>query len=282
MAPPLDTGFPSSDARDDFSRARRQHALRSLAARLRRDPGDVDLVLPFEEVVEALGRVSERFLGLQTIALDSVVGTVGRTREFDRSFRPTSNRTRQRWERIADAQRRGEAMPPISVYRIGDVHFVRDGHHRVSVARAQGRRDIDAHVTEVTTRVPIDRGTSLADLPLKTHERLFRERVPLSDAEFQEVRLSDPWHYGSLAEGVEAWGFRHGQGRREFVTREEVARIWLEEEFRPVVAMLHDADLIGAGTPADAYIRVAAERYRLMRTHEWSDEVLERLRRELS
>jgi hypothetical protein len=242
---PLDTGFPASDARDDFSRARRQRALATLAAKLRREPGDVDLVLPFEEVVEALGRVSERSLGLQTIPLDSIVGTVGRTREFDRSFRPTSNRTRQRWERIADAQRRGTAMPPIDVYRIGDVHFVRDGHHRVSVARAQGRKDIDALVTEVTTRVPIDRATNLRDLPLKGHERLFRERVPLPAAEFEEVRLSDPWHYGSLAEGVEAWGFRQG-------------------------------------TPADAYMRVAGERYRLMRTHEWSDDVIERLRRELT
>jgi hypothetical protein len=281
MAPPLDTGFPTSDAQSDFSRARRQGALARLAARLRREPGDVDLVLPFEEVVEALGRVSERSLGLQTIPLDSIVGTVGRTREFDRSFRPTSNRTRQRWERIANAQRRGEAMPPISVYRIGDVHFVRDGHHRVSVARAQGLDVIDAYVTEVTTRVRIDRGMSLRDLPLKSHERLFRERVPLSDAEVDEVRPSDPWDYGALAEGVEAWGFRHAQGRGEFVTRQEIARVWLEDEFRPVVAMLREADLIGKGTAADAYMRVASERYRLMRTHDWNDDVIERLRREL-
>jgi hypothetical protein len=281
MAKPLDTGFPASDARDDFSRARRQRALARLAARLRGEPGDVDLVLPFEEVVEALGRVSERSIGLQTIPLASIVGTVGRTREFDRGFRPTSSRTRQRWERIADAQRRGEAMPPISVYRIGDVHFVRDGHHRVSVARAQGRKDIDAYVTEVTTRVGIDAGMSLAELPLKSHERLFRERVPLSGAEFEEVRPSDPWDYGSLAEGVEAWGFRHSQGRREFVTREEIAHAWLVDEFRPVVAMLREADLIGKGTDADAYMRVSSERYRLMRTHEWSDEVIDRLRREL-
>jgi hypothetical protein len=151
----------------------------------------------------------------------------------------------------------------------------------VSVARAQGRKEIDAYATEVTTRVPIDRRTSVRELPLKSHERLFRERVPLSEAEFAELRLSDPWHYGSLAEGVEAWGFRHAQGRRELLGREEIARIWLEDEFRPVVAMLREADLVGKGTPADAYMRVAAERYRLMRTHEWSDDVIARLRREL-
>jgi hypothetical protein len=281
MARPLDTGFPTSDAQSDFSRARRGQTLHRLAARLRREPGDVALILPFDEVVEALGRVSERSLGLQTIELDSIVGTVGRTGEFDRSFRPTSNRTRPRWERIANAQRRGKDMPPISVYRIGEMHFVRDGHHRVSVARAQSRKLIDAYVTEVVTRVGADRALRPSDLPLKGHERLFRERVPLSDAEFREVRLSDPVDYGPLAEGVEAWGFRLEQGSRELLRREDVSRLWLNDEFRPVVAMLREADLIGKGTDADAYMRVASERYRLMRTHEWNDEVIERLRREL-
>jgi hypothetical protein len=281
VAPPLDTGFPTSDAQSDFSRARRQHALARLAARLRRERGDVDLILPFDEVVDALGRVSERSVGLQTIRLDSIVGTVGRTREFDRSFRPTSNRTRPRWERIANAQRRGEDMPPISAYRIGDMHFVRDGHHRVSVARAQGRDSIDAYVTEVTTRVPIDKALRAGDLPLKSHERVFLERVPLSKDEFEEVRLSDPWQYGTLAEGVEAWGFRLIQECGEALGRRHVAELWLRDELRPVVSMLREADLVGRGTAADAYLRVAAERYRLMRTHDWNDEVIERLRREL-
>ena len=98
----------------------------------------MNVILPFEEVVAALGRRGERRLGLQAIALDSIVGTVDRGREFDRSFRPTIGRVRTRWERIATAQRRGEAMPPIDVYRIGELHFVKDGHHRVSVARALG------------------------------------------------------------------------------------------------------------------------------------------------
>ena len=275
---PLDTGFPTSDAQDDFSRARRQATLARIGARLRREPTDVDVILPFEEVVEALGRVSERSLGLQTIPLDSIVGTVSRTREFDRSVRPTSNRTRPRWERIANAQRRGKDMPPISVYRIGDMHFVRDGHHRVSVARAQGRKDIDAHVTEVTTRIGADRAIRVTDLPLKDHLRVFLERVPLSDAELKEVRLSDPWSYASLAEAVEAWGFRVSQNCSEFLTRQDVARLWLNDEFRPVVEMLREADLIGPGTPADAYIRVATERYRLMRTHEWNEAIIEHLR----
>jgi hypothetical protein len=277
-----DTGFPTQDARTDFSRARRRQVLTRLARNLRREPNDVDLILPFEEVVEALGLRGERYLGLQTIPLDSIVGSVDRARDFDRRFRPTSARVRGRWQRIAEAQRRGQAMPPISVYRIGDMHFVRDGHHRVSVARAMGRKDIDAYVTEVQTAVGPGERLTAADLPRKGHERVFFERVPLPPEARARIRVSDPWDYAKLAEGVEAWGFRLMQHRLEFMTREEVAAEWFREDYEPIVAALRDAGLIGDGTETEAYMRVVSERYRLMRTHVWDEGVLERLQRELS
>lgn len=277
-----DTGFPQTDAQFDFSRARRQRALGQLADRLRREPSDFNVILPFEEVVEALGRVSERGLGRQTIPLDSIVGTVDREREFDRRFRPTSSSVRPRWERIALAQRRGQSMPPIDVYRIGELHFVRDGHHRVSVARALGHEVIDAYVTEVITRVGPDSGIRLADLPLKSHERVFYERVPLPREARERIRLSDPARqYAGLAEGVEAWGFRVMQDRGHLLSREQVARAWFEEEYVPVVERLREADLIGDDTETEAYIRVATERYMLLRTHVWDEAVIERLRQEL-
>jgi hypothetical protein len=277
-----DTGFPSQDARTDFSRARRRQVAGRLSRSLRREPGDVDLILPFEEVVEALGLRGERYLGLQTIPLDSIVGTVDRTRGFDRRFRPTSARVRGRWQRIAEAQRRGQSMPPISLYRIGDMHFVRDGHHRVSVARAMGRSDIDAYVTEVRTAVGPGESLTPADLPHKSHERVFYERVPLPPQARARIRLSDPWDYAKLAEGVEAWGFRLMQHRLEFISREEVAAEWFREDYEPIVAALRQVGLIGDRTETEAYMRLVSERYRLLRTHDWDEDVRERLRRELS
>jgi hypothetical protein len=276
-----DTGFPAQDAQSDFSRARRRQVLARLARRLRREPDDVDVVLPFEEVRDALGFRGERRLGLQVISLDSVVGTVDRSREFDRRFRPTSRRVRDRWQRVAEAQRRGQAMPPISVFRIGDMHFVEDGHHRVSVARAQGRRDIDAYVTEVLTEVDPDSGLRAADLPLKSHERLFYERVPLSPPARSRIQLSDPWDYGRLAVCVEAWGFRAMQAVAQFMTREQVAEAWFGDDYEPIAADLREAGMIGSGeTETEAYMRIVGERYFLMRSHVWDEEVLERLRRE--
>jgi hypothetical protein len=276
--PPLRTGLSSVDAQDDFRRARRHAAFGRLTRVLARERGDVDLILPFDEVVDALGRTGEHDLGLQVVALESIVGTTDRVTGFDRQFRPTSSTVRTRWERVAAAMRRGEPLPPVSLYRVGEVHFVRDGHHRVSAARALGWHDIDAYVTAVQTKVGAGRELRLADLPLKSHERLFRERVPLSPDRAARVRLADPMDYGSLAEGVEAWGFRNMQERGQLLDRAEVAELWFDHEFATVIELLREADLLGSGTEADAYHRVACERYDLTRSHEWSDEVIERLK----
>jgi hypothetical protein len=278
----FDTGLTQQDAEDDFSAARRRAALARIRRVLLREPDDVDEILPFDEVVSALGRVGQRHLGVQTIPVETVVGTVDRGRDFDRSFRPTSRRVRPRWERIARASRRGESMPPISVYRVGRLHFVRDGHHRVSVARALGHPVIDADVVEVLTAAEPPPGLRAGELPLKSHERVFFERVPLPPEARAEIQLSAPSDYARLAEGVEAWGFRHAQALGEHVDRPRAARDWLALEYRPIVAELRELGLIGRReSPTLAYMRVAAERWRLLRTHRWDDEVFERLRREL-
>ena len=278
----MDTGFPNQDAQTDFSRARRGQQMARVAARLRREPDDVGAILPFDEVVDALGRRSEKRLGLQTIDLDSIVGTVDRSRrEFDRSFRPTSRKVKRRWQGIAEAMRRGDSMPPIDVYRVGDLHFVIDGHHRVSVARQLGRDKIDAMVTEIGTVVGPGPRISTGDLPLKSHERLFFERVPLPAGARERIQLTRLEDYAELAEGVEAWGFRLMQAEAKLLSREEVARAWFEQEYEPVTAMIVEAGLVGAGTETEAYERIIGQRYFLLRTHAWNEEILERLRPEL-
>jgi hypothetical protein len=275
--PPRSTGMPSVDAQHDFMRARRQATLSRLAARLRGEPDDVRVILPYEEVIDALGFVSERPAGAAVVPLDAIVGTVDRQREFDRRFRPTSGRVRSRWEHIAAAMRRGDSLPPVDLLRIGEIYFVRDGHHRVSVARALKLTDIDAYVTDVVTRVGAERAITYADLPTKSHEREFFERVPLPGNARGEIVLTDPWAYAALAESVEAWGFRTSQDRGEPITRREVAFLWLENEYRPVIAMLREADLIGDKGETEAYMRVNAERYRLLRTSRWDDDVIRRV-----
>ena len=273
-----ETGFPRADAENDFLRARRGQVLSRLSTWLRREPDDVNIMLPFHEVVEALGYLGEHRIGLRVIKLDSIVGTVDRSRDFDRRFRPTSARVRERWERLALAARRGEEIPPIEVYRVGELHFIIDGHHRVSVALAHGLSTIEASVTVVRTKLDPSGIRHRGDLIVKDYRRLFLERVPLTGHARASVIVSDPWDYAKLGEHVEAWGFRLMQDEGGFCDRASVAQRWFEEEFVPVVAMLRQAGLIGDRTDAEAYMWVAAERYRLIRTHRWDGEVIETLR----
>lgn len=273
-----DTGFPRADAEHDFLRARRRQVLSRLANWLRGEPDDVNIMLPFHEVVDALGYLGERKIGARVIRLDSIVGSVDRGRDFDRRFRPTSGRVRERWERLALATRRGESIPPIEVYRVGELHFIIDGHHRVSVAHAMGLSTIEAMVTEVRTKLDPSGIRYRGDLIVKDYRRLFLERVPLSGQSRASVVFTDPWDYARLGEHVEAWGFRLMQDEGHYSDRATLAQRWFDEEFVPVVAMLRQADLIGSRTDAEAYLWVACERYRLIRTHRWDDEVFEAVR----
>ncbi|EME57459.1 ParB N-terminal domain-containing protein [Amycolatopsis decaplanina] len=275
-----DTGFPRADAEHDFLRARRRQVLSRLANWLRREPDDVNIMLPFHEVVDALGYLGERKIGARVIRLDSIVGSVDRGRDFDRRFRPTSGRVRERWERLALATRRGESIPPIEVYRVGELHFIIDGHHRVSVAHAMRLSTIEAMVTEVRTKLDPSGIRYRGDLIVKDYRRLFLERVPLSGHARASVVFTDPWDYARLGEHVEAWGFRLMQDEGAYSDRATLAQRWFDEEFVPVVAMLRQADLIGDRTDAEAYLWVACERYRLIRTHRWDDEVFEAVRRQ--
>lgn len=269
------SGSPRVDAESDFLRARRHQVLSGLAARLRNDTEDVVQSMSFDEVVEALGRRAENYLGTKVIPLDAIVGSVDKVRDFDRRFRPTSGRSRQRWERLARASRTGEEIPPIEVYQIGDYYFVRDGHHRVSVARSLGIDLIEAKVTAIETFLtPVGIGAR-ADLELKFWRRLMLQRVPFTGEARAAVAVDTPADYGVIAETVEAWAARTMHAEGAYMDKETMARRWYAEEFKPVVEMIEDAGVRGSDErPAEAYLRVACERYRLIREHEWNAEVL--------
>jgi hypothetical protein len=277
----VSTGLPREDAKIAFDRERRRRVLSRLASRLRFEPDDVSHMLPFDDVVAALGATSRVDIGEQVIALESIVGTVDRRAgEFDRSFRPSPS-TRSRWERIAEARKRGEAMPPIDVFRVGDLHFVRDGHHRVSVARALGDKDINANVTDVRTKLGIGPELKLGDLPLKRHERVFHERVPLPREQRERIQLSDEWRYAQLATLVESWGYRASIDRGKLLSRPEMAQAWFSEEYEPLVNVMREAGLGGGGTETERYLRIAMLRFLLLQTHDWTDEIAERLAGEI-
>lgn len=273
-----DTGSPRADAESDFLRARRHQVLSALAAWVRNDSHDVVKSLSFTEAVDALGRRGERNLGVQVIPMEAIVGSVDKVRDFDRRFRPTSGRSRERWERMARKSRTGEAFPPIEVYKLGELYFVRDGHHRVSVGRALGAREIEAHVTEIDTVISTTDVGRRSDLDRLHWRRLFLQRVPLTGPARAEIQVTNPVFYARLAESIEAWATRLMHHEETYLDQPTMAQRWYDEEYLPVLAMIDEADVRGPDeTGADAYIRVARERYRLIREHAWNSDVMARI-----
>jgi hypothetical protein len=129
----------------------------------------------------------------------------------------------------------------------------------------------------VVTELGADKAIRLHDLALKSHERLFFERVPLGAGERAQIKLSDEWRYAALAEAVEAWGFRAIQVREDLMSRAAVAEAWFHEEYEPVLEVLSEAGAGGGGTDTERYIRIAMLRYLLLQTHDWTDEIVEQL-----
>ena len=132
----------------DFSLARRKALLKRIGARLRRREGASDGLLCFDDLREVLGAMGKIHRGMRTVSVGQIYGSVGRCSEFDRDFAPAKASVKERWKRIDRAFQRGEELSPVSLYKVGGLYFVLDGHHRVSVARYHGVEWIDAYVTE--------------------------------------------------------------------------------------------------------------------------------------
>lgn len=143
-------GYPTIEVQvdHDFDRARRRAYARRVLNRLRRS-GEPDRLLSFDEVKASLAGWRQVYRGLRLVEVDKIVGSVGRYREFDSSFLPKWGSSETRWKRIDRAFHRAEYLPPVSLYEVGGLYYVRDGNHRVSVARFHGVREIEAEVVQV-------------------------------------------------------------------------------------------------------------------------------------
>jgi hypothetical protein len=137
----------------DFTRARRRARLRALVARIRREQAS-NRLLSFDDVRREHAANNRLYRGTRVVGVEEIVGSVGRWRDFDQSFLPARASIGERWKRIDRAFQRGEDLPPVELYEIGDSYFVVDGHHRVSVARYHDVPTVEATVAEFHPKLP--------------------------------------------------------------------------------------------------------------------------------
>ena len=164
MLPSLHLDLPQQEAAKEFAGARKKALVRRIGAFLRRHPSS-NRLLSFDEAAQKLSPWRQAYLGRRTVLVESIVGSEGRYADFDDEFLPLQGSSEEKWRSVYAALRRGEGLPPVSLLKVGDAYFVRDGNHRVSVARWFGVEALDAEVAELHAADPLQAPIFTRNLP---------------------------------------------------------------------------------------------------------------------
>jgi hypothetical protein len=234
--------------------------------------GKVDL-LSYDEVAKRIKSRQQIEMGTQMIPLDKIVGSVGRYRDFTRTFLPRAGVSPERWARVDAVMNSLEGFPPIEVYKIGDVYFVRDGNHRVSVARANGLTHIEAYVTEIPTDVPLHMEDFERDQWIIKIERAeFLKETKLDEIRpGHGIEFTEPGRYQILLRHIQVHQYlrnldlaREGSDHR--LSWEEAVASWYDNVYLPVVEAIRRHRLLESfpsRTEADLYLWIAHHREQL-------------------
>jgi hypothetical protein len=245
-------------AQEDFSRARGKAILSRIHHFL--DP-DKDKLLSFNEVKEILKPKNEIYKGMQVVPIDLIVGSEGRYRDFNKYFFPRSEHLRQRWEQVDLAHLKDIILPPIQLYEIGGVYFVRDGNHRVSVARAQGVSAIDAEVVSLSSEIKIEPGMTtdqLRQAVIDYEKKLFYEKTDFYELTgCADLDFSTTGQYDVI--------YNHILGHKYYLNEKVKGEIpfsdalvsWYNNVYKPIRDIIEEENLCArfpGRTPSDLYV----------------------------
>jgi nucleotide-binding universal stress UspA family protein len=254
-------------AAHDFRRARNRAKLRDVLHTLVR--GDSPALMSYEEVRRKLRAIESQTRELVEVPLDAITGSVGRYNDFNRQFLPLHDSDETRWTAVRMAMTGMAGVPPVELYRIGDAYFVKDGNHRVSVARQLGSRYIHAYVTPLHARVPLEPDTSPDELIIKAEYAEFLEDTRLDELRpGLDLTVTVPGQYGELREHISVHRYFMGEHEKRAISREEAVTHWYDTVYLPVIDAIRRHGLLRGfegRTETDLYLWVAEHRGKLWR-----------------
>lgn len=251
----------------DFRQARLKAFLNRIAAFF---SGRPLRLLSYEEVREKLHIGGPIYRGVQQVPLEKIVGSLNRYHQFDRAFLPLDDSSAERWQRVAHAFYREISLPPIVLYKVGEVYFVVDGHHRVSVARQQGLKTIEAEVRECQTRVNITPEITPEDLEI-IHEKVhFLERTNLDRLRPEaKIKLTIPDGFSRMLEHIAVHRYFMGIDFQRPISEEEAVTHWYDTVYLPVVQIIRESGILEEfpdRTEGDLYLWVMDHQRYLVET----------------
>jgi len=232
----------TSRVQADYGRARRKAFFNRVWAVLSGQPTNL---LSYDDVKEKLHIGGPIYSGVKTVRVDQIAGSLNRYHQFDRAFLPTRDDTAPRWQSVNRAFYEDVSLPPVVLYKVGEVYFVVDGHHRVSVAREQGQEFIDAEVRECSTRVNITADLTPEDLEI-LHEKVhFLDRTGLDrlrpDA---NIKLTVPDGFDRMLEHIAVHHYFMGLDLKRDISEEEAVTHWYDTVYLPIVKIIRRSRIL--------------------------------------
>ena len=232
----------SEQARTDFQRSLFKAFTNRVWATL---SGQRTTLLSYDEIKEKLHIGGPIYRGVQTVRVDQIAGSLNRYHEFDRVFLPASEKLADRWQSVNRAFYQDISLPPVVLYKVGQVYFVVDGHHRVSVARRQGQIDIDAEVRECATRVNITADIKPEDLEILEDKVNFLERTSLNSLLPEaKIELTIPDGFYRMLEHIAVHHYFMGIDMQRDISEDEAIKHWYEHVYMPVVNVIRETDIL--------------------------------------
>lgn len=247
-----------SQASDDFNRARNKARFDSIFNIINREKKEL---LSYYDVKSMTKPRSQTYKGMQVVKIDQIIGSEGRYKDFSKAFLPKKEHLRQRWESIDRAHLTDVILPPISLFKIGDVYFVRDGNHRVSVARMQGSLSIDAEVVELTTEIKIEPQMTKKDLREAVidyeREQMLKESKLDEMLDMSLIRFTSLGRYDEMLRHIQGHKYYMNQGQKEELSLDEAAKSWYSNVYSPIVDIIRRENMLNrfpGRTESDIYI----------------------------
>lgn len=247
----------NSRVRADFSRARFKaflNRIRSIVS------GQPSTLLSYDDVKANLHIGGPIYRGVQTVRVDQIVGSLNRYHQFDRAFLPVEDQTASRWQNVDRAFYKDISLPPILLYKVGQVYFVVDGHHRVSVAREQGQEFIDADVRECSTKVNITPDIKPEDLVILGEKVYFLERTRLDVLRpDSRIRLNIPGGFDRMTEHIAVHRYFMGIDWKRDISEEEAITHWYDNVYLPIIKVIRKSKILKefpGKTEGDLYLWV--------------------------
>lgn len=233
--------FSSFTSREDFAKARTRGRLQALLSTLQWKNTEL---LSFYEVTTLLKPRVETYRGIMAIPIDNIIGSEGRYHDFTLAFYPRKEMLRARWQSIDEAHIQQITLPPISVYKLGDYYFVRDGNHRVSVAKSQGVEFIDAEVVELDSQITLEPGMTRQQLIKRVvvyeRDRFVEEYGLDSFMDMELVKFSSPGMYPEIINHILVHKYYINEDKEEEIPFDEAAKSWYNQVFLPLVMQIRE------------------------------------------